>query len=63
MLKDSGLLNEFWPEAVESDVYLRNRTAIGPEFDGQIVSLIKAYTANNYQLTTSECGAVRCTLI
>jgi hypothetical protein len=44
MLKDSGLLNEFWPEAVESDVYLRNRTAIGPEFDGQVVSPIEAYT-------------------
>jgi hypothetical protein len=44
ILKDSGLLNEFWPEAVKSDVYLRNRTAIGPEFDGQVVSLIKVYT-------------------
>jgi hypothetical protein len=44
MLKDSGLPNEFWPEAIESDVYLRNRTATGPEFDGQVVSPIKAYT-------------------
>jgi hypothetical protein len=44
MLKDSGLPNEFWPEAVESDVYLRNRTATGPEFDGQVVSPIEAYT-------------------
>jgi hypothetical protein len=43
MLKDSGLLNEFWPEAIEADVYLRNRTAIGPEFDGQVVLLTKAY--------------------
>jgi hypothetical protein len=50
MLKDSGLPNEFWPEAVESDVYLRNRTAIGPEFDGQVVLLIEVYTGQQLSI-------------
>jgi hypothetical protein len=43
MLKDSGLLNEFWPDAIRADVYLRNRIATGPEIDSKVVSLIKAY--------------------
>lgn len=44
MLKDSGLPNEFWPEAAQADVYLRNRTAIGPEVDGRAMSPEEAYT-------------------
>lgn len=44
MLKDSGLPNEFWPDAVRADVYLRNRTATGPEIDGQVVSPFEAYS-------------------
>jgi hypothetical protein len=44
MLKDSGLPNEFWPDAVRADVYLRNRTATGPEIDGKVVSPVEAYT-------------------
>jgi hypothetical protein len=53
ILKDSGLPNEFWPEAVEADVYLRNRTAIGPEFDGQVVLLTKCWNINHSMLHES----------
>ena len=43
MLKDSGLLIEFWDEAVEADAYTRNRTLSGPKINGIRQTLIGAY--------------------
>jgi hypothetical protein len=34
MLKEAGLLLEFWNEAAMTQAYLRNQTAVGPETDG-----------------------------
>ena len=44
LLKDSGLPNEFWPEAVSTSAYLRSRTASGPEVDGVTISPEEAYS-------------------
>jgi len=44
MLKDSGLPNEFWVEAAETDVYIRNLVSNGPEIDGVKVSPEEAFT-------------------
>jgi hypothetical protein len=43
MLKDSGLLIEFWDEAIEADVYTRNRTLNGLKINGIRQTLIGAY--------------------
>lgn len=43
-LKDSGLPNEFWIDAAQSDAYLHNRAATGPEVDGFTISPEEAYT-------------------
>ena len=43
MLKDSGLLIEFWDEAIEADAYTRNRTLSGPKINGIRQTLIGAY--------------------
>lgn len=44
MLKDSLMPNEFWPEALEAGIYLRNRTASGPEVDGERISPEEAFS-------------------
>lgn len=44
MLKDSGLPNEFWLEAAETDVYLRNLASNGPTIDDVQVSPDEAFT-------------------
>ena len=44
MLKDAQLPNEFWPDALQTGVYLRNRTPSGPEVDGEVVTPEEAYT-------------------
>ena len=33
MLAKADLLIEFWPEAAQSDVYVRNRIGNGPEIN------------------------------
>jgi hypothetical protein len=43
MLKDSGLLIEFWDEAIKADVYTRNRTFNGLKINGIRQTLIGAY--------------------
>ena len=43
MLKDSGLLIEFWDEAIEADAYTRNRTLSGLKINGIRQTLIGAY--------------------
>jgi len=43
MLKDSGLLIEFWDEAIEADAYIRNRTLSGLKINGIRQTLIGAY--------------------
>ena len=44
LLKDAQLPNEFWTEALQTGVYLRNRTASGPEVDGQVISPEEGFT-------------------
>ena len=44
MLKDAELPLEFWPEAAQADVYLRNRVATGPMIDGNPTAPIEAFT-------------------
>jgi hypothetical protein len=43
MLKDSGLLIEFWDEAIKADAYTRNRTLNGLKINGIRQTLIGAY--------------------
>jgi hypothetical protein len=43
MLKDSGLLIEFWDEVIEADAYTRNRTLNGLKINGIKQTLIGAY--------------------
>jgi hypothetical protein len=43
MLKDFGLLIEFWDEAIEADAYTRNYTLSGPKINGIKQTLIGAY--------------------
>ncbi|RFU24803.1 hypothetical protein B7463_g11531, partial [Scytalidium lignicola] len=44
MLKEADLPLEFWDEAIEADVYLRNRTDTGPVINGKTVSPEEAWT-------------------
>lgn len=44
MLKDANWPLEFWDEAVETDVYIRNHTQTGPIIDGILVSPEEAFT-------------------
>lgn len=44
MLKDAELPLEFWDEAVETDVYIRNRTQTGPFIEGLQISPEEAFT-------------------
>jgi len=44
MLKEAELPLEFWPEAGQTDAYLRNRVATGPLVDGKLTSPIEAFT-------------------
>ena len=44
MLKDAGMPNAFWPYALQTDAYLRNRTATGPEIGENVMSPHEAYT-------------------
>ncbi|KAI1001412.1 hypothetical protein K3495_g6791 [Podosphaera aphanis] len=46
LLKDSDLPLEFWDEAVETNVYFRNRTQTGPLVDGVQISPEEAFTVN-----------------
>ena len=43
ILGEADLPIEFWPEAAQSDVYVRNRIGNGPEVNGQIVSPCEAF--------------------
>jgi hypothetical protein len=43
MLKDFGLLIEFWDEAVKADAYTQNHTLSGPKINGIRQTLIGAY--------------------
>ena len=45
MLQDAGLSLEFWPEAGEADVYVRNRVATGPVVNGETTCLMEAWTS------------------
>ena len=44
MLTESKMPIEFWDEAGEYDVYVRNRTMAGPIVEGVIVLLEEAFT-------------------
>ena len=44
LLKDSGMPNEFWPEALQAAIYVLDRTATGPEIDGQVITPEEAWT-------------------
>lgn len=44
LLKEAGLPNEFWPEALQTSTYIRNRGPTGPERDGEIISPEEAFT-------------------
>ena len=44
MIKETELPIEFWVQAVETDVYLRNCTAIRPIIDGQSTTSEEAFT-------------------
>lgn len=46
LLTDSQMPLELWDEAVEHDVYVRNRTDSGPKRNGQPVSPTEAYTGD-----------------
>ena len=46
LLKDSDMPNEFWPEALETDAYIRGRTDTGPAIDGHVVSPEEAYSGS-----------------
>ena len=43
MLAEIDLPIEFWPEAAQSNVYVRNRIGNSPEINRQLVSLYKAF--------------------
>jgi hypothetical protein len=43
MLKDSGLLIEFWDEAIEANVYTQNHMLSGPKINGIRQTPISAY--------------------
>ena len=43
MLAEADLPIEFWPEAAQSDVYVRNRIGNSPKINRQLVSLYKAF--------------------
>ena len=43
MLGDADLPIEFWPEAAQSDVYVRNRIGNSPEVNRQLVSPYEAF--------------------
>ncbi|KAI7159413.1 hypothetical protein KC324_g13609 [Hortaea werneckii] len=44
LLKEAGLPNEFWPEALQASTYMRNRGPTGPEKDGDVISPEEAFT-------------------
>ena len=44
MTKEAELPIKFWVQAVETDAYLRNHTAIGPIIDGQATTSEEAFT-------------------
>ncbi len=44
MIKEAELPIEFWPEAAQTDAYLRNRVATGPLVDGKLTTPIEAFT-------------------
>ena len=44
MLKEAGLPLEFWDEAVETEAYIRNRTATGPSISNCVTSPQEAWS-------------------
>ena len=44
MLQDACLPLEFWPEAADADLYVRNRVATGPVINGEPTSPMQAFT-------------------
>jgi hypothetical protein len=44
MLKDAELPLELWDEAARAESYLRNRTSVGPEVDGQRITPEEMWT-------------------
>ena len=44
MLKEAGLLLEFWDKVVEHDAYIRNLIDTRPVINGSVVSPYEAYT-------------------
>jgi hypothetical protein len=44
LLKDSGLPAEFWVEACQAGIYIRNRTSNGPVINDHLVSPYEAFT-------------------
>ena len=44
MIQDAGLPMEFWPEAAQTDAYVRNRLDTGPTINDEPTSPIQAFT-------------------
>ena len=44
MLKDAGLLLEFWAEAAKTDVYLQSCVNTGPQVNDEPTTPIQAFT-------------------
>ncbi|RAL58199.1 hypothetical protein DID88_002302 [Monilinia fructigena] len=60
MLKEAHLPLEFWDEAVEHDVYIRNRTSIGPDANGIDRSPLEAFTGTLPDIDTCKVWGSRC---
>ena len=44
MLKDAGLLLEFWAEAAKTDVYLQSCVNTGPQVNDEPMTSIQVFT-------------------
>ena len=50
MLQDAGLPLEFWPEAEEADIYIRNRVTTSLVVGGNLTSLMEAFTGTKLSI-------------
>jgi hypothetical protein len=60
MLKEAGLLLEFWDEAVEHDAYIRNCTNIGPDSNGINRSPTEAFTGTLPDIEMCKTWGSKC---
>lgn len=60
MLKDAELPLEFWDEAARTDAYLRNRTAVGPEVNGQRITPKEAFVGTRPSIDHLRVWGCKC---